>query len=72
MAEQNAQAGYLTGQLLIAMPNMQDSRFARAVIYVCAHTAEGAMGLVDGVVLDGEHHALHALVRHAWWHIAGE
>ena len=46
MAEQNAQAGYLTGQLLIAMPNMQDSRFARTVIYVCAHSDEGAMGLI--------------------------
>ena len=52
MAEQNAQAGYLTGQLLIAMPNMQDSRFARSVIYVCAHTAEGAMGLVLNKLMD--------------------
>jgi putative transcriptional regulator len=38
--------GYLTGQLLIAMPNMRDSRFARTVIYVCAHNSDGAMGLV--------------------------
>lgn len=38
--------GYLTGQLLIAMPVMQDLRFARTVIYMCAHNAEGAMGLV--------------------------
>jgi putative transcriptional regulator len=38
--------GYLTGQLLIAMPSMQDNRFARTVIYLCAHNAEGAMGLV--------------------------
>jgi putative transcriptional regulator len=38
--------GYLTGQLLIAMPSMRDPRFTRTVIYVCAHTAEGAMGLV--------------------------
>lgn len=37
---------YLTGQLLIAMPGMPDSRFQRAVVYVCAHNAEGAMGLV--------------------------
>lgn len=37
---------YLTGQLLIAMPGMPDPRFARSVIYVCAHNAEGAMGLV--------------------------
>lgn len=38
--------GYLTGQLLIAMPQMTDPRFAHAVIYVCAHNADGAMGLV--------------------------
>ncbi len=38
--------GYLTGQLLIAMPQMSDPRFAHAVIYVCAHNADGAMGLV--------------------------
>ncbi|MFQ5467093.1 MAG: YqgE/AlgH family protein [Kiloniellaceae bacterium] len=40
------EAGYLTGQLLVAMPTMRDSRFARTVIYLCAHNAEGAMGLV--------------------------
>ena len=37
---------YLTGQLLIAMPAMEDERFARSVILVCAHTDEGAMGIV--------------------------
>src|SRR5581483_10143823 len=37
---------YLSGQLLIAMPTMRDPRFARTVIYMCAHTAEGAMGIV--------------------------
>lgn len=37
---------YLEGQLLLAMPNMTDPRFERAVIYVCSHTSEGAMGLV--------------------------
>ncbi|HYD97825.1 MAG TPA: YqgE/AlgH family protein [Alphaproteobacteria bacterium] len=36
----------LTGQLLVAMPNMQDPRFHRAVIYVCTHGPAGAMGLV--------------------------
>ena len=39
-------AGYLTGHLLIAMPSMRDPRFQRTVIYLCAHNAEGAMGLV--------------------------
>jgi putative transcriptional regulator len=36
----------LTGQLLIAMPAMADARFAQSVIYLCAHTEEGAMGIV--------------------------
>ncbi len=37
---------YLDGQMLIAMPAMLDERFARSLIYVCAHSAEGAMGIV--------------------------
>ncbi len=37
---------FLTGQLLVAMPSMADPRFAQSVVYVCAHTPEGAMGLV--------------------------
>ena len=36
----------LTGQLLIAMPQMQDPRFSRSVVFMCAHSNEGAMGLV--------------------------
>ncbi|MDX2263619.1 MAG: YqgE/AlgH family protein [Hyphomicrobiales bacterium] len=40
------QDGYLEGRLLIASPAMQDPRFARSVVYMCAHTAEGAMGIV--------------------------
>ena len=36
----------LTGQLLIAMPQMEDPRFSRSVVFMCAHNAEGAMGLV--------------------------
>lgn len=38
--------GSLQGRFLIAMPSMQDNRFARTVIYMCSHSAEGAMGLV--------------------------
>lgn len=36
----------LTGKLLIAMPDMGDPRFDRAVIFMCAHSADGAMGLI--------------------------
>jgi putative transcriptional regulator len=38
--------GYLDGQMLIAMPAMNDERFSRAVIYVCSHSTEGAMGII--------------------------
>src|SRR5580704_15301875 len=38
--------GYLDGQMLIAMPAMMDDRFSRSLIYVCAHSSEGAMGIV--------------------------
>ena len=41
-----AQRGFLDGQVLIAMPGMSDPRFANSVIYICAHSEEGAMGLV--------------------------
>ncbi|MGH6771686.1 MAG: YqgE/AlgH family protein [Xanthobacteraceae bacterium] len=37
---------YLDGQMLIAMPTMGDDRFTRSVIYVCAHSSEGAMGII--------------------------
>lgn len=38
--------GFLDDQFLIAMPGMKDDRFTRSVIYVCAHSSEGAMGLI--------------------------
>ncbi len=37
---------YLAGQLLLAMPGMEDERFSKTVIYICAHNDDGAMGLV--------------------------
>ncbi|MFT3690432.1 YqgE/AlgH family protein [Paenirhodobacter sp.] len=36
----------LTGKMLIAMPGMEDPRFEHSVVAVCAHTPEGAMGLI--------------------------
>jgi putative transcriptional regulator len=42
----------LTGQLLVAMPHMADPRFARSVVYLCAHSGEGAMGLVINRLID--------------------
>ncbi len=46
MTEHSYEPEYLSGQLLIAMPSMSDPRFAKTVIYLCAHNSEGAMGLV--------------------------
>ena len=37
---------FLEGQLLVAMPGMTDQRFAKSVIYLCAHSEEGAMGII--------------------------
>jgi putative transcriptional regulator len=37
---------WLTGQMLVAMPQMHDRRFARTVIYLCVHNPDGAMGLI--------------------------
>ena len=37
---------YLDGQLLVAMPAMADPRFSRSVIYLCAHSSDGAMGII--------------------------
>lgn len=48
----SAEEGYLTGQLLVAMPTMGDPRFAKTVIYMCVHNDEGAMGLVVNKTLD--------------------
>jgi putative transcriptional regulator len=42
----NEGESFLEGKLLIAMPGMSDDRFAQTVIYMCAHSAKGAMGLV--------------------------
>jgi len=46
MTQDCPEDGWLTGQFLIAMPSMSDPRFERSVIYMCAHSKEGAMGLV--------------------------
>jgi putative transcriptional regulator len=45
-AEKGPKRGYLDGQMLIAMPSMGDERFSRSVIYMCAHSSEGAMGII--------------------------
>lgn len=44
--KQEELSGYLTGQLLLAMPHMKDPRYEKAVIFICGHDTNGAMGLV--------------------------
>ncbi|MBV8850448.1 MAG: YqgE/AlgH family protein [Methylobacteriaceae bacterium] len=39
-------SSFLDGQMLVAMPGMGDNRFSRAVIYLCAHSEDGAMGII--------------------------
>lgn len=53
MAMQDVNEDFLTGKLLIAMPGMPDPRFERSVIFMCAHSAEGAMGLIVNKPVDG-------------------
>ncbi len=52
MAKRTRSQGFLDGHLLIAMPSMADKRFARSVVYVCAHSGDGAMGIVINKLAD--------------------
>ena len=52
MPSQDSSQSSLSGQLLVAMPQMSDPRFARTVVYLCAHSADGAMGLVVNRLID--------------------
>ena len=49
----SSNGAFLAGQLLIAMPGIGDDRFERAVIFICAHTADHAMGLTVNRPIDG-------------------
>jgi len=44
---------FLEGKLLIALPGMSDPRFEKSVIFMCAHSAEGAMGLIINKPIEG-------------------
>ena len=46
IGDNSSSSGYLDGRLLIAMPVMGDPRFERSVIYMCAHSSEGVMGII--------------------------
>ncbi|MCF3640146.1 YqgE/AlgH family protein [Rhizobium sp. TRM95111] len=46
MLRHNRERGFLDGQFLVAMPGMLDKNFERTVVYICAHSDDGAMGFV--------------------------
>jgi len=47
------EAGFFSGQLLIAMPGISDPRFERALILICAHDEDHAMGLAVNNPVEG-------------------
>ncbi len=42
----------LTGQVIVSMPSLQDERFYKTVIYICAHSSEGSMGIIINKKID--------------------
>jgi len=63
MATRQAPIGghnFLQGNILIALPGMADPRFEKSVIFMCAHSAEGAMGIMINKAIEGLH--LHQLL----------
>ena len=46
-------ASFMTGQFLLALPGIGDPRFERAVIAVCAHNSDGAVGIGIGATVAG-------------------
>ncbi|HXL99450.1 MAG TPA: YqgE/AlgH family protein [Rhizomicrobium sp.] len=44
---------FLEGKLLIALPGMSDPRFEKTVIFMCAHSTDGAMGLIVNKPVEG-------------------
>jgi putative transcriptional regulator len=45
--------GFLLGKLLIALPGMPDKRFEKSVVFICAHSDQGAMGLIINKPFEG-------------------
>ena len=42
----------LTGQIIVSMPSLQDERFFKTVIYMCAHSDDGSMGIIINKKID--------------------
>ena len=43
---------FLSGKLIIAMPNMGDPRFKRSVVCICAHNEDGAIGIIINKIIE--------------------
>lgn len=52
MSDQRQITGSVEGQLLVAVPHMEDPRFQRSVIYMCSHDREGAIGLIVNKLIE--------------------
>jgi len=46
-------SGFLLGKLLVALPGMPDPRFEKSVIFMCAHSEQGAMGIIVNKPFEG-------------------
>ena len=46
----------LTGQIIVSMPSLEDERFFKTVIYMCAHSAEGSMGIIINKKIDYDYY----------------
>ena len=46
MGTGKSKCDFLEGQMIVAMPGMGDPRFERSVVYICAHSDDGAMGII--------------------------
>jgi putative transcriptional regulator len=55
MSKDNAEQHYMSGRFLLATPAMGDHRFRNALIYICSHDAEGAMGIAVNKAKAGLH-----------------
>ena len=42
----------LTGKIIVSVPSLQDKRFYKTVIYMCAHSSEGSMGIIINKKID--------------------
>jgi len=42
----------LIGKIIVSMPNLEDERFFKTVIYICAHSSEGSMGIIINKKID--------------------